>query len=90
MKNNIHDIRYQEKDINAEFTSIQMLLYFPCLVRIMELFREYLRKDDLKMSQQRNLLESMIWRINAVPESGLTRSSVTESVGVAKSVISGT
>ena len=47
----------------------------------------FLIKGDLKMSQQRDLPESMAWRIIGRLESGQTQRNVAESVGVARSVI---
>ncbi|GFV18257.1 hypothetical protein TNCV_3219311 [Trichonephila clavipes] len=39
------------------------------------------------MSQQRDLPESMAWRVIGRLESGQTQSSVADAVGVAKSVV---
>jgi transposase len=39
------------------------------------------------MSQQRDLLESMAWRVISRLESGQTQRSVADAVGVARSVV---
>ena len=47
----------------------------------------FLRKGDLKMSQEHNLLESIPWRIICRLESGQTQLSAAEAIGVVRSVI---
>ncbi|GFV91135.1 transposable element Tcb2 transposase [Trichonephila clavipes] len=45
------------------------------------------RQGYLRMSQQRDLPEYMAWRVIGKLESGQTQRSVTDAVGVARSVV---
>ncbi|GFX95993.1 hypothetical protein TNCV_2288831 [Trichonephila clavipes] len=47
----------------------------------------FLRQGYLRMSQQRDLPESMAWRVIGRLESGQTQRSVADAVGVARSVV---
>ncbi|GFU97186.1 transposable element Tcb1 transposase [Trichonephila clavipes] len=49
--------------------------------------RSILRQGYLRMSEQRDLPESMAWRVIGRLESGQTQRSVTDTVGVARSVV---
>lgn len=87
MQINVHDVKNQKKDISAEIVISQKLLFFTVSVVKFNRSAFVLRKGDLKMSRQRDLPESMAWRIIGRLESGQTQRSVADAVGVARSVI---
>lgn len=87
MQINVHDVKNQKKDISAEIVISQKLLFFTVSVVKFNRSAFVLRKGDLKMSRQRDLPESMAWRIIGRLETGQTQRSVADAVGVARSVI---
>lgn len=87
MQIKVHDVKNQKKEIRAEIGMLQKRLFY-CRnfeIRLRSIF--FLRQGDLRMSQQRDLPESMAWRVIGRLESGQTQRSVAEAVGVTRSVV---
>ncbi|GFU68045.1 hypothetical protein TNCV_2823881 [Trichonephila clavipes] len=87
MQIKVHDVKNQKKEIRAEIGMLQKRLFYcrNCEIRLCNIF--FLRQGYLRMSQQRDLLESMAWRVISRLESRQTQSSVVDAVGVARSVV---
>ncbi|GFT05385.1 transposable element Tcb2 transposase [Trichonephila clavipes] len=87
MQIKVHDVKNQKKEIRAEIGMLQKRLFYcrNCEIRLRSIF--FLRQGYLRMSQQRDLPESMAWRVIGRLESGQTQRSVADAVGVAKSVV---
>ncbi|GFW45249.1 hypothetical protein TNCV_4733571 [Trichonephila clavipes] len=86
MQIKVHGVKNQKKEIKAEIGMLQERLFYclNCEIRLSSIF---LRQGYLRMSQQRDLPESMAWRVIGKLESGQTQRSVTDAVGVARSVV---
>ncbi|GFW08478.1 transposable element Tcb2 transposase [Trichonephila clavipes] len=86
MQIKIHDVKNQKKEIRAEIGMLQKRLFYcrNCEIQLRSIF---LRQGYLRMSQQRDLPESMAWRVIGRLESGQTQRSVANAVGVARSVV---
>ncbi|GFT06955.1 HTH_Tnp_Tc3_2 domain-containing protein [Trichonephila clavipes] len=86
MQIKVHDVKNQKKEIRAEIGMLQKRLFYCryCEIRLRSIF---LRQGYLRMSQQRDLPESMAWRVIGRLESGQTQRSVSDAVGVARSVV---
>ncbi|GFW10195.1 transposable element Tcb2 transposase [Trichonephila clavipes] len=87
MQIKVHDVKNQKKEIRAEVGMLQKRLFY-CRnseIRLRSIF--FLRQGYLRMSQQRDLPESMAWRVIGRLESGQTQRSVADAVGVARSVV---
>ncbi|GFV76694.1 transposable element Tcb1 transposase [Trichonephila clavipes] len=86
MQIKVHDVKNQKKEIRAEIGMLQKRLFScrNCEIRLRSIF--FLRQGYLRMSQQRDLPESMAWRVIGRLESGKTQRSVADAVGVARSV----
>ncbi|GFX66630.1 hypothetical protein TNCV_1427961 [Trichonephila clavipes] len=71
----------------AEIGMWQKRLFYcrNCEIRLRSIF--FLRQGYLRMSQQRDLPESMAWRVIGRLESGQTQRSVADAVRVARSVV---
>ncbi|GFT99231.1 HTH_Tnp_Tc3_2 domain-containing protein [Trichonephila clavipes] len=76
----------RKKEIRAEIGMLQKRLFYcrNCEIRLRSIF---LRQGYLRMSQQRDLPESMAWRVIGRLESGQTQRGVADAVGVARSVV---
>ncbi|GFT15425.1 transposable element Tcb2 transposase [Trichonephila clavipes] len=87
MQIKVHDVKNQKKEIRAEIGMLQKRLFYcrNCEIRLRSIF--FLRQGYLRMSQQRDLPESMAWRVIGRLESGQTQRSVEDTVGVARSVV---
>ncbi|GFU87364.1 transposable element Tcb2 transposase [Trichonephila clavipes] len=87
MQIKVHDVKNQKKYIRAEIGMLQKRLCYcrNCEIRLRSIF--FLRQGYLRMSQQRDLPESIAWRVIGRLESGQTQRSVTDAVGVARSVV---
>ncbi|GFU65098.1 HTH_Tnp_Tc3_2 domain-containing protein [Trichonephila clavipes] len=87
MQIKVHDVKNQKKEIRAEIVMLQKRLFYcrNCEIRLRS--NLFLRQGYLRMSQQRNLPESMAWRVIRRLESGQTQRSVVDAVGVARSVV---
>ncbi|GFY21105.1 hypothetical protein TNCV_3991491 [Trichonephila clavipes] len=74
----------QKKEIRAEIGMLQKRLFYcrNCEIRL----RSILRQGYLRMSQQRDLPESMTWRVIGRLELG-KHNGVADAVGVARSVV---
>ncbi|GFT48210.1 hypothetical protein TNCV_4022961 [Trichonephila clavipes] len=83
MQIKVHDVKNQKKEIRAEIGMLQKRLFYcrNCEIRVRSIF---LRQGYLRMSQQRDLPESMAWRVMGRLESGQTQRSVADGVGVAR------
>ncbi|GFX52962.1 transposable element Tcb1 transposase [Trichonephila clavipes] len=88
MQIKVHDVKNQKKEIRAEIGMLQKRLFYcrNCEIRLRSIF--FLRQGYLRMSQQRDLPESMAWRVIGRLESGQTQRSVADAVGVARNVVS--
>ncbi|GFX83820.1 hypothetical protein TNCV_350841 [Trichonephila clavipes] len=86
MQIKVHDVKNQKKEIRAEIGMVPKRLFHcrNCEIRLRSIF---LRQGYLRMSQQRDLPESMAWRVIGRLESGQTQRSVADVVGVARSVV---
>ncbi|GFV82712.1 transposable element Tcb2 transposase [Trichonephila clavipes] len=87
MQIKVHDVKNEKKEIRAEIGMLQKRLFYcrNCEIRLRSIF--FLRQGYLRMSEQRDLPESMAWRVIGRLESGQTQRSVTDTVGVARSVV---
>ncbi|GFW65463.1 transposable element Tcb1 transposase [Trichonephila clavipes] len=87
MQIKVHDVKNQKKEIRAEIGMLQKRLFYcrNCEIRLRSIF--FLRQGYLRMSQQRDLPESMAWCVIGRLESGQTQRSVADAVGVARSVV---
>ncbi|GFX68742.1 transposable element Tcb2 transposase [Trichonephila clavipes] len=87
MQIKVHDVKNQKKEIRAEIGMLQKRLFYcrNCEIRLRSIF--VLKQGYLRMSQQRDLPESMAWRVIGRLESGQTQRSVADAVGVARSVV---
>ncbi|GFS74061.1 HTH_Tnp_Tc3_2 domain-containing protein [Trichonephila clavipes] len=87
MQIKVHDVKNQKKEIRAEIGMLQKRLFYcrNCEIRLRSIL--FLRQSYLRMSQQRDLPESMAWRVIGRLESGQTQRSVADAVGVARSVV---
>ncbi|GFV21483.1 hypothetical protein TNCV_2184411 [Trichonephila clavipes] len=87
MQIKVHDVKNQKKEIRAEIGMLQKRLFYcrNCEIRLRGIF--FLRQGYLRMSQQRDLPESLAWRVISRLESGQTQRSVADAVGVARSVV---
>ncbi|GFT60394.1 transposable element Tcb2 transposase [Trichonephila clavipes] len=87
MQIKVHDVKNQKKEIRAEIGMLQKRLFYcrNCEIRLRSIF--FLRQGYLRMSQQRDLPESMAWRVIGRLESGQTQRGVADAVGVARSVV---
>jgi len=86
MQIKVHDVINQKKEIGAEIGMLQKRLFYcrSCEIRLRSIF---LKQGDLRMSQQRDLPESMGWRVIGRLESGQTQRSVVDAVGVTRSFV---
>ncbi|GFV43902.1 transposable element Tcb2 transposase [Trichonephila clavipes] len=86
MQIKVHDVKNQKREIRAEIGMLQKRLFYcrNCEIRLRSIF---LRQGYLRMSQQRDLPESMAWCVIGRLESGQTQRSVADAVGVARSVV---
>ncbi|GFV01351.1 uncharacterized protein TNCV_2125771 [Trichonephila clavipes] len=77
----------QKKELRAEIGMLQKRLFYcrNCEIRLRSIL--FLRQGYLRMSQQRDLPESMAWRVIGRLESGQTQHGVADAVGVARSVV---
>lgn len=78
------DTRKVYKWWNHEFQETSI---FHCFVRKRQTFKLFREKDNLKISQQRDLLEYMAWWIGGSLKFGQTHKHVVESIGVTSNVI---
>ncbi|GFW00588.1 cubilin [Trichonephila clavipes] len=87
MQIKVHDVKNQKKEIRAEIGMLQKRLFYcrNCEIRLRSIL--FLRQGYLRMSQQRDLSESMAWHVIGRLESGQTQRSVADAVGVARSVV---
>ncbi|GFT23723.1 transposable element Tcb2 transposase [Trichonephila clavipes] len=87
MQIKVHDVKNEKKEIRAEIGMLQKRLFYcrNCEIRLRGIF--FLRQGYLRMSEQRDLPESMAWRVIGRLESGQTQRSVADTVGVARSVV---
>ncbi|GFU86259.1 HTH_Tnp_Tc3_2 domain-containing protein [Trichonephila clavipes] len=87
MQIKVHDVKNQKKELRAEIGMLQKRLFYcrNCEIRLRSIF--FLRQGYLRMSQQRDLPESMAWRVIGRLESGQTQRGVADAVGVARSVV---
>ncbi|GFY32512.1 HTH_Tnp_Tc3_2 domain-containing protein [Trichonephila clavipes] len=87
MQIKVHDVKNQKKEIRTEIGMLQKRLFYcrNCEIRLRSIF--LLRQGNLRMSLQRELPESMAWRVIGRLESGQTQRSVADAVGVARSVV---
>ncbi|GFV43720.1 HTH_Tnp_Tc3_2 domain-containing protein [Trichonephila clavipes] len=87
MQIKVHDVKNQKKEIRAEIGMLQKRLFYcrNCEIRLRNIF--FLRQGYLNISKQRDLPESMAWRVIGRLESGQTQRSVADVVGVARSVV---
>ncbi|GFY33834.1 HTH_Tnp_Tc3_2 domain-containing protein [Trichonephila clavipes] len=87
MQIKVHDVKNEKKEIRAEIGMLQKRLFYcrNCEIRLRSIF--FLRQGYLRMSEQRDLPESMVWRVIGRLESGQTQRSVADTVGVARSVV---
>ncbi|GFV24617.1 transposable element Tcb1 transposase [Trichonephila clavipes] len=88
MQIKVHDVKNQKKEIRAEIGMLQKRQFYcrNCEIRLRSIFF-FLRQGYLRMSQQRDLPESMAWRVIGRLESGKTHRSVADAIGVARSVV---
>ncbi|GFV25359.1 HTH_Tnp_Tc3_2 domain-containing protein [Trichonephila clavipes] len=86
MQIKVHDVKNQKKKIRAEIGMLQKRLFYcsNCEIRLRSIF---FRQGYLRMSKQRDLPESMAWRVIGRLESAQTQRSVADAVGVARSVV---
>ncbi|GFW59967.1 hypothetical protein TNCV_4864221 [Trichonephila clavipes] len=77
MQIKVHDVKNQKKEIRAEIGMLQKRLFYcrNCEIRLRSIYF-FLRQGYLRMSQQRDLPESMAWRVIGRLESGQTQRSV--------------
>ncbi|GFT34354.1 HTH_Tnp_Tc3_2 domain-containing protein [Trichonephila clavipes] len=70
MQIKVHDVKNQKKEIRAEIGMLQKRLFYcrNCEIRLRSIF--FFRQGYLRMSQQRDLPESMAWRVIGRLESG--------------------
>ncbi|GFW26681.1 hypothetical protein TNCV_2850711 [Trichonephila clavipes] len=89
MQIKVHDVKNQRKEIRAEIGMLHKRLFYcrNCEIRLRNIFFFFLRQGYLRMSQQRDLPESMAWRVKGRLESGQTQRSFADAVGVARSVV---
>ncbi|GFV35250.1 HTH_Tnp_Tc3_2 domain-containing protein [Trichonephila clavipes] len=89
MQIKVHDVKNQKKEIRAEIGMLQKRLFYcrNCEIRLRSIFFVCVRHGYLRMSQQRDLPESMAWRVIGKLESGQTQHSVADAVGVTRSVV---
>ncbi|GFU53449.1 uncharacterized protein TNCV_1662591 [Trichonephila clavipes] len=87
MQIKVHDVKNEKKEISAEIGMLQKRLFYcrNCEIRLRSIL--FLRQGYLRMSEQRDLPESMAWRVIGRLESGQTQRSVADTVGVARSVV---
>ncbi|GFU63028.1 HTH_Tnp_Tc3_2 domain-containing protein [Trichonephila clavipes] len=87
MQVKVHDVKNQKKEIRAEIGMLQKRLFYVryCEIRLHNIF--FLRQGYLRMSQQRDLPESMAWCVIGRLDSGQTQRSVADAVGVARRVV---
>ncbi|GFX59133.1 tyrosine decarboxylase [Trichonephila clavipes] len=87
MQIKVHDVKNQKKEIRAEIGMLQKRLFYcrNCEIRLRSIF--FLRQGYLRMSQQRDLPESIAWRVIGRLKSGQTQRGVADAVGVARSVV---
>ncbi|GFT89076.1 hypothetical protein TNCV_3084871 [Trichonephila clavipes] len=88
MQIKVHDVKNEKKEIRAEIGMLQKRLFYcrNCEIRLRSIFF-FLRQGYSRMSQQRDLPESMAWRVIGRLESGQTQRGVVDAVGVARSVV---
>ncbi|GFW51701.1 transposable element Tc1 transposase [Trichonephila clavipes] len=87
MQIKVHDVKNQKKELRAEVGMLQKRLFYcrNCEIRLRSIF--FLRQGYLRMSQQRDLPESMACCVIGRLESGQTQRGVADAVGVARSVV---
>ncbi|GFT90559.1 hypothetical protein TNCV_2774431 [Trichonephila clavipes] len=86
MQIKVHDVKNEKKEISAEIGMLQKRLFYfrNCEIRLRSIF--FLRQGYLRMSEQRDLPESMAWRVIGRLESGQTQ-RFADTVEVARSVV---
>ncbi|GFS63947.1 uncharacterized protein TNCV_1129291 [Trichonephila clavipes] len=87
MQIKVHDVKNQKKEIRTEIGMLQKRLFYcrNCEIRLRSIF--FFGQGYLRMSQQRDLPESMAWRVIGRLGSGQAQRSVAEALGVARSVV---